>query len=170
MKKLLTLFIVLALPLTASTAKTKNDVPRARITSFVSEYGSCEGVELLRVGRLGTSAVKTIIRLASKGDEDASQALELLKGVRRLMVMDYSAASPVLKRKMTGKLDKVLSGSEMLLEVKDGQDVLRMYGVADEDASRVRDFVLYNPSDYTLICVFGSISAKAINRIIEEND
>ncbi len=42
---------------------------------------------------------------------------------------------------------------------------MRIYGVVDESADSVKDFVLYTPSDCALICIFGSISMDAVAKI-----
>jgi hypothetical protein len=50
----------------------------------------------------------------------------------------------------------------MLMEVKDGSDIMRMYGVVDDRGDKVKDFVLFSPEDCTLICLFGSISLDSV--------
>ena len=50
----------------------------------------------------------------------------------------------------------------MLMEVKDGSDIMRMYGVVDDRGDRVRNFVLFSPEDCTLICLFGTISLDSV--------
>jgi hypothetical protein len=54
---------------------------------------------------------------------------------------------------------------EMLLEAKDGDDNMKIYGVVDEDGGKVSDFILHTPSDCAVICILGSISTEAIAKL-----
>ena len=42
---------------------------------------------------------------------------------------------------------------------------MRIYGVMDEKTNEVKDFVLYAPSDCSLICLFGTLSMDAMAKI-----
>ncbi len=53
------------------------------------------------------------------------------------------------------------------LEVKDGSETVRIFGVASEDGEEVKDFVLYAPDDCALVCLFGSISMEAVASMVE---
>ena len=48
------------------------------------------------------------------------------------------------------------------MEIKDGGDMCRIYGVVDDAADKLSNFVLYDPSDCTLICLFGTIPMSAV--------
>lgn len=167
MKKTITILIVLLLPLMGWAGK---NVKKGQLASFVSEYRNVEGVELVRLGTLATSAIKTAIRISAKDDPDSRQALQIINGVRRLMVFDYEDCSAKDKDKINWKISRILKGSELLMEVKDGSDNMQMYGVIEGDGESVRDFVLYTPDSCALICIFGRFSMDAIAKIAAEND
>ena len=59
----------------------------------------------------------------------------------------------------------MLEGSQMLMEAKDGDDKMRIYGIVDEDGEKVSDFILHTPSECAVICILGSISTEAIAKI-----
>ena len=47
---------------------------------------------------------------------------------------------------------------------------MQIYGVVDENNGTVRDFVLHNPTESSLICIFGSIPIEKLARVIADND
>jgi hypothetical protein len=59
----------------------------------------------------------------------------------------------------------MLEGSEMLIEAKDGDDKMKIYGIVDGNGEKVSDFILHTPSECAVICILGSISAEAITKI-----
>jgi hypothetical protein len=167
MKKTIAILCFLALSLSAMAGK---NVSKTQLAALVSEYRQYDGVELVQLGSLATSALKTVIRISAKDDPDAAEALQLLGGIRRLTVFEYEDCSPAVKERITRKLNRILDSSELLIEAKDGDDAMRMYGVVDEKGDSVRDFVLHTPGSCALICIFGKVSMKTISKIMEEND
>ena len=168
MKRITTLIVlILLLPLGAGAGE---NVKKSRLSSFISEYRYCDGVELVRLGPLATSAIKATVRISAAGDKDAIQTLRALGGVKKLMVFDYEDCRPELKEKISRRLKRILDDSELLLEAKDGQDGVRIYGITDGEGETVRDLVLHAPGDCALICVFGKISMDSIAKLIDNND
>ena len=167
MKRLLIILSIVLIPLSGTAGKS---VPRNRLLTALSEFRSTEGVELVQLGTLATSALRAVASLSSAGDEDARQALALMKGVRRVTVFDYEDCDAAVKEKIGRRLNRILGDSEILFEAKDGEDVMKLYGVTDSKGENVRDFVLYTPGDCALICIFGKISMAAVEKIIRDND
>lgn len=167
MKKTITILCFLVLSLSAMAGK---NVSKTQLATLVSEYRQYDGVELVQLGSLATSALKTVIRISAKNDPDAAEALQLLNGIRRLTVFEYEDCSPAVKEKITRKLNRILNGSELLMEAKDGDDSMRMYGVVDEKGDTVRDFILHTPGSCALICIFGKVSMKALSKMMKDND
>lgn len=164
MKKFL--LIIAALLAVSVQDGSARKVSRSRITSVISECSKYEGAETIRLGGLATGAVKGIVRLAAIADPDARTALQLMKGVKALSVFTYDDCSEADKKKITRKLDRALSGTDVLIEAKDDGEKMRIYGIADDD--KVRDFVLYTPSDCTIICIFGSVAMESIKKLMDD--
>ncbi len=153
---------------TSAAASGKN-VSKARIAAAISQCRNYDGVEMVELGRIKTAALKGVIRIAAMGDSDARDALALMKGIHRITILDYEDSSDADKARIEQRLECALSGSEMLMEASDGGDKMRIYGVVEERAEIVRDFVLYAPSDCALICIFGSISMDTIAKITSDD-
>ena len=162
MKKIL-LFLLLLGPITATAASPDGRIPKTQITSFISEYSHCEGVDVVRLGRLATGAVKGVVRVASIGDPDAREALSLMK------VFDYASCTPALRDRIGRRLNRIFRNTELLMEVNDEEDRMQIFGLYDERTDAVRDFVLYTPSECALICIFGSVSMDTISRMMDND-
>ena len=77
-------------------------------------------------------------------------------------MVDYSSCDLQVRQGFSQKMSRLLGGADMLMEVKDGSEVMRMYGVVDDKGGKVKNFVLFSPEDCTLICLFGTISLDSI--------
>ena len=162
------LFIIIVLALTLPLAGNANaqgkSVPSSQISLLISEYKVYDGFEAVKVGRLATGFIKSMISAGAMeaGDPEVKDLKKLVKGIKKMAVVDYSDCEPQVRQGFSQKMGKLLSGSDMLMEVKDGSDIMRMYGVVDDKGGKVKNFVLFCPEDCTLICLFGSISLDSV--------
>lgn len=165
-KKLLLLFSLL-LPLAAFALQPAQKViPKAQLDALVTEFRRCDGVETVRLGRVATLAAKGVVRMAAKGDPDAREMMDILRGIRRLTVLQYDDAAPEVRERINARLTQVLDGSELLMEARDGSSSMRIFGVVDDAGDTVRDFVIHAPGDNALICIFGSLSMDSLGKMM----
>ena len=165
MKRIFFLLLLLA-PLAGAAASPEGRIPKTQLTNVIADYRHSEGVEVVRLGRLATGAVKGVVRVASVNDPDARDALRLMKGVKSLYVFDYASCRPALRERINRRLNRVFQNTELLMEVNDENDRMQIFGLYDEQSDVVRDFVLYTPSECTLICIFGSVSMDTVSRLM----
>ena len=171
MKKFITLVLLLAVCATGfAGAGTGKGVPKEQLLSLVREYRHKDGVDVVSIGALGTSLARSVAKIAVRidGDTEAVNALKLANGINRVCVVDYEDCAPEVRDSFKSKLEKALSQSELLMEVKDSEDHVRMFGVVNDDASRIKDFVIFVPNDCALVCLFGSIPMEAVGKIVED--
>lgn len=168
MKKILILIVLAVIPLTAGTASQKKAVPQDKLFNIISEYSRKGNFEVTRVGRLGTTALKGLIRMtgAAEGDNDVREMLSIVSGINRIAVVEYGDSEDKLRKEFQNKVESVLSGVDILMEVKDESDKFKVYGVVSDKSDSVRDFVLYSPGDCTLVCLFGSIPLEKVAEIV----
>ena len=165
MKKYL-LILLLLLPLTASAARPQKRVSQRELSSIVSEFRHCDGVEVMRLGRLGTALVKGIaVHIDDEDDEDVREIRRALRGIKDVTVMEYDDASPEVRERLNRRLSRVLDKREVLMEVKDDGEKVQIFGVLDEATGLVRDIVFHSPSDCALICMFGSLPLDVVGKI-----
>lgn len=163
------LFLTLALlPLAASAARPSRTVSKTELASIVSEFRGYDGVEVVRLNRLTTGVVKGFIRMAAASDPDAREAVELMRGLKRLTVLEYEDAAPGIRNRINTRIAQALDGSELLMEAKDGSSALQVFGIVDDANGLVRDFVVHAPNDCALICLFGSMSMDTLTKLMAE--
>ena len=165
MKRIFFLLFLLA-PLAGAAASPEGRIPKTQLTNVIADYRHNEGVEVVRLGSLATGAVKGVVRIASVHDPDARDALRLMKGVKSLYVFDYASCKPTLRERINQRLNRVFRNTELLMEVSDENDRMQIFGLYDEQSDAVRDFVLYTPSECTLICIFGTVSMDTVSRVM----
>ena len=105
------------------------------------------------------------MRIAAIDDPDAKEALNLLKDIKGLTIFSYEDCSDSGKNRIVRHLDKVLKGSELILEAKDSSSSFSIYGLYNEGAGTVSDLVMFAPEDCALIFVAGSVSMDEIARM-----
>lgn len=164
MKKYL-LILLLLLPLTASAARPQKRVSQRELSSVVSEFRHCDGVEVMRLGRLGTALVKGVAVHVDDNDDDLREIRQALRGIKGVTVMEYESAAPEVRERVNRRLSSILGKREILMEVKDDGEKVQIFGVLDDATGLVRDIVFHSPSDCALICMFGSLPLDVIGKI-----
>ena len=168
MKKVLLSILTLLTLLTPAFAG--GSVSKNQLSSFISECRRYDGVEVVRLGGPTAIALKTTIRLAAADDPDAQEFIRLISKIKKVIVFDYDDCAPAVRDKINRRLDRILEGSDLLLEAREDGQAMQIYGVIDERAGTVRDFVMHDASGSSLICFFGSISIDKLSRVLSDND
>jgi len=167
MKKILTSLLILILPIVGLAGK---NFTQTRLSSFVSEFKYEPGVEFVKLGIVPTMIIKGIIRANVDDDPEDQMMLKAINGVRKLSVFEFEDAPAEVRNRIVRRLDRILASSELLMEVKDDDDQMKMYGIVDNASGAIQDFVMYSPSDCALICIFGTISMDAVANLAAYND
>jgi hypothetical protein len=100
-------------------------------------------------------------------DEEERAALEIMDGLRRIVVLDYEEADSSQRESFTRKMTEILDSAEKIIEVKDEEDILNIYGTCADDGDSIDDLMIFSPGDCSLICLFGSISSQKVADLIE---
>jgi hypothetical protein len=163
MKKLLiTLLMLLSL---GAAARAGEQNPQLR--SLVSSYKGTEGFEIVDIGGIGLGLLKAAAKSAAETPEDR-EALKLFNGLKRLTIVDFSDAAPETREKFLRKANRILNSGEMLMEAKDGDETVRIFGTSSEDGSLLEDIALL--AGDALIFVRGSIRADQIGALMKQAD
>lgn len=164
------LVILLLLPPMNGWGRDKqgDSVPKQRLMALVNQYRSHRDFEVVSIGGLGMSLLRGAARtgmLDDGADEDTRQAMEVIKGIKKVMICDYEDAEEPTRRKFNDKVSAILNGSPLLMEANDDGDKVLIYGLSDGDGENLRDLVIFTPSEGALVCLFGTIKAEAIAAI-----
>ena len=168
MRKKLLLTCLMATAL--CTAALAGNLSKTKLVSFISECQRYDGVEVVQLGRVATGAIKATVRLSAGEDPDVRDALRLISGIKRISILSYEDCDPAVRDRITRKLDRILDDSELLMETRDGDERMHIYGVVDDASGRVGDFVMHTPTSHSLICIFGSIRIDQLAKIAAQND
>lgn len=167
--KRITLFTILLLASVFCHARTDGDgVSLDKLTSVISEFSRREGFDVVKVGRIGTAALRSLVKIGMTGEDDTESkaAMEIFKGVKKIAIVDFGDCSGSDKEAFKRKVEKILKDDCLIMEAKDGSDLMRIYGVVDDQTDKLKNFVLYTPSDNALICIFGSISLNKVTSLV----
>lgn len=167
LKKLL-LLIALLLPLTASAARPAKRVSRSEMTSIISDFRHYDGVEVVKMGWLGTALVKGLARHVDDGDADTRAMLQTLRGIKGVTIVDYDDADPAVRERLNKNIERVLSRCELLMEAHDDGSSMQLFGDVDDVQGTVRNLVLHTPGDNALICLFGTVSLDSVSKLMAE--
>ena len=165
MKKII--FVTLGLLLSAfvSIAAHRN-VGAKDIISSISDYKDVPGVEVISVGKLGLGLAKGVANLSAESEEEKA-ILAILNGVNKLVVISYEDAALATQNELNSKLSKLLDNAEKILEFKDEEDTINIYGTSVNGGESIDDLMIFIPEDYTLICALGSIKTERIADLIK---
>lgn len=170
MKKIL-IAIMLLLPIAGFAHKDSMSTAIDKIIKEAKANSSIEGFDVLSLGPTELGLTRSITRLAAildEDDDDIEQALMMLDGIKKMVIVDYEDASPKNKARFNEKIEHILANEELLMEAKDEEDIVRIYGTSDENGEEIRNFVLYCPEEGDLICISGKISLKDVAPLIND--
>ena len=137
-----------------------------KLEKLVRQYKGQEGFEVVTLGRLGLNLIKGAALLSGDLDQEDRAALKVFSGIKKLTVVDFEDANPLLKEKFSNKAEKILDRMELIMEMQDSGEKLRIYGT--EDGNRIKDCILYS-SDGALILVSGSLDMDKVGELMEMN-
>lgn len=170
MRKMVVVMLLILASAAVFAKSGENAVRQEKLLELISEYNEKKNFNVIRISSFGASAIKGVVRAASAfdGDKDLKDTLEVIKGIRGGVIVKYGDCSEAVRRGFDRRLGELLENCDVLFEAKDGEDMIRMYGVIDENAEDVKDFILYIPSDAALVCLFGTIKLDAVAKIVAE--
>ena len=134
-----------------------------KVKTLVNEYRHQEGVEVVSLGPATMGILKAVARHCGDLDDEDRMALKTVDGIKGLTIMDFEDADEAVKGEIARKLDKVLSKMDLLLEVKDDGDIVRIYG--RDDGKKLHDCIIYC-NDGTLICTRGAVDTDKMAELV----
>lgn len=165
MKKII--FVILSLCLTASAIIAGNrNLDTENIINTISEYRHVSGIHVISVGKLGIGLARVAGYLSAESEKDKA-ALAILNDINKVVVVNYEDAIAAKQKELNSKLSALFNDAEKILEVKEEDNIVNIYGTSVNRGESIDDLMIFIPKDYTLVCVLGSISAERIADIIK---
>ena len=155
---ILTLAVLMIGVVPALSAKDKKkEIKTSDITTIVSDYRGKDGFTVFSIGKFGMSMVSKLAKIA-----DDPEAVKIMKGLDKMVIVEYCDAEQAVKDEFTAKISKALKGAETIMSVKDGGESMNMYGSISDKGDTIDDLIIFVPEESTLICFFGKISAEVM--------
>lgn len=151
---------------TSAGSRERATVNTRRVISAIRDYRYEPGFEVVSVGKFWMGLSRIAAGLAVETEEER-RALSILNNIDKIVVVEYEDASEAKRREFDSRLSGLLDRAEKIVEVKDEEDILYIYGTSVNDAESIDDLMIYIPEDCTLICILGSISAEKIADLIK---
>ncbi len=149
----------------AGPENTPGKVNTGAVTELISDYRLEEGFEVMSVGGLGLGLIRMMAKVSVETEEDKA-AIEIMDHLKKIIVVDYDEVEASRKASFERKINAILDKAEKIMEVKDEDDVVNIYGTGSGDGDRINDIIIYTPGECALICLFGSISSQKIADLI----
>ena len=150
-------------------ASEGSNVQSGKLLALINDYRDKEGFEVISVGSLGTSIIKKmIVNNLDKVDEKTRSLFKAIDGIKKIAIVDFGSSDAAVRTEFIHKMEKLLSRSQLLMEIKDSENKMYMYGVVGRKNNKVGDFVLYNPDGGNVICLFGSISLDTLMNLADK--
>ena len=139
------------------SAKDNKEIKTSEITGVVSSYKGKDGFTVFSIGKFGMSMVAKLAKIA-----DDPEAVKIMKGLDKMVIVEYHDAEQAVKEEFTAKISKALKGAETIMSVKDGGQSMNMYGAISDKGDAIDDLIIFVPEESILICFFGKISAEVM--------
>ncbi len=138
------------------------------IVKLAKSYRNKPGFEVVNLGPTSMSLMKMAAKAEARYDddddlddrEDAWNEVDILSGVKRMLVVDYEDASYADKSSFNEKLLKCLEGCELLLSTIDDGEETKIYGRVLDDGVTLNDLIVYEPQDGSLVYMEGKIDIQ----------
>lgn len=166
MKRIILMVLLVAAAVVGASAGEKRNLSTDAVLQLVMDHRGKQGFETIYVGKMGLGLVRMVLS-AEADDPEEKAVLDMIKGLNKFVVVNYEDASQTARAAFAAKLNGLFGNMEKIIEVKDGEDEVNIYGTSVNGGESIDDIMIYIPSDCTLICVLGSISADRIADIIE---
>ena len=134
------------------------DSEREAVTLPGIKVVSESNIEMVAIGGLALKFGKMINGL--------ERDLPIIRGIKNMLVVDYEECPEPIREKFNDKMSRELRGCELLMEAKDGEERMSIYGNSSNDGSTISDIVMFVPQNGALICFFGTISADDLSDLV----
>ena len=117
MKRLITIVLLAAFTvgsaLPGAAAADRKKVNTGAVSGLVREYNVYPGFEVVSVGGLGLGLVRMIAKASAETEEDR-QVLEVLDGLRKVIVVEYEDADDDRRDSFNRKAESLLENAEKI--------------------------------------------------------
>ncbi len=171
-KKLIIALILALATFSLSSAATDGGkkVPRTEIKSIVKDFKRYDDFESVTIGKFMMKLIKSVETMdIDDMDDDESKEFEnvmkLMKSLDGMIAADYEDCSEAVKAKFNSRMTKALDGVELLMESKDDEDHVYIYGYVTKDGEEIKDLVIFSPEEGNFMCLLGTLKMEYLGEL-----
>lgn len=170
MKKIMLLLSIAVLAACTCYDAEARQVPERRIVNIVNGFRGTDGFEIVKIGKVGLWALRSVAGMSDEAsDPETMQALKMMKGIDRVVIVDYEEASERESDMFSRRISSALSSVDLLMSAADDDSSVDIYGTYDEKSGNVKNLVLFVQEDRALVCVFGRLSMNEVMKLANMN-
>ena len=138
------------------------------MTALVNKYQGNEGFTIVSFGNVAMGFIKILANATAQTKED-KEALDILDGIHKFVVVEYADASDEKKAAFSKDMSVLLKEAEKIIEVKENGDNVDIYGTISKDGESIQDFIINAQNEHAVVCFFGSIKIKDLGGVMQMN-
>lgn len=165
MKRIIFVMLMIAASLTGTEVSGKGRVDSGAVLGLVRTYNPEPGFEVISVGRLGLGLAKLVMS-AEALDEEERAALELLRDINKVVVVNYDGVDSSKRNAFSTKLVRILDKAEKILEVKEEGTNVNIYTVGNDKIIESFVFMAYEGDSVQFISIDGAMNRSDIENLI----
>ena len=172
------MFVLLSLTAVCQARKTPG---RSRVQGMVNEMRmearlagvssereavTLPGIKVVSEANIEMVSIGGVALKLGKMVSGLERDIPIMRGIKNMIVVDYGDCPAPVKEKFNEKMSGELRGCELLMEAKDGNEKMSVYGTTSNDGAEISDIIMFVPQDGALICFFGTISANDLSDLV----
>lgn len=170
MRKILIILSFAAVALCLCPSAVARTVSERRIVRIVNGFRGTGGFEIMKIGKAGLLLVRSVAGMSGELDDpEAKEALKLLKGIDRVILVDYGEASERERDLFNRRIASALHSDGLLLSVKEDDSAVNVYGTYNKRSGDVDDLAVCLLDESSFVCVFGKLSVEDVMKLAKIN-
>ena len=131
-------------------ASEGSNVQSGKLLALINDYRDKDGFDVISVGSLGTSIIKKmIVNNLDKVDEKTRSLFKAIDGIKKIAIVDFGSSDSSVRTEFIHKMEKLLSRSQLLMEIKDSNHLFIIHKIIITTAT-IKDIIIK-------ICMVGII-------------
>ena len=165
MKKYLLTVLALLLVFTSTELYAKQPAAES-LEKICEEYKAKEGFDVVTFGPLAMSLMNIAAKMEM--DEEERDALNVFKGIKRMIVVEYENCSRKDRTSFETRVKEVLGEMELLMSMKEDGETVEIYGGYNEKTGLLSNMVMFMPVEGGLLSFTGSIDMENVAALANE--
>lgn len=163
--------LAVCLPGVASTiGDGTTKITKKEVKALLKEFKKNKGYECEEVGSFGLAVIKAVSKLEEEDDADGRLVVKSIDKLKGIIAADLSDCDLDVIFKFNARVEEFLKDAPLLLEAKDEDETIKIYGTVAPNGVYVSDVVIFCPQDAELTYFEGQINIDALRQYATEKE